>query len=367
MVDITQIEDVNMDRDQHSNLILLPSELWSRDYLIYGPGVLSEATRTNPNPVAELFATAPNSPNSQATTPTPNPSTNLISRPTPPRITPYDGSSANLRPFCSQLLNQIQDAETYFPTEISKVRFAYQCLGPGALIKMRSSFRCLEDTEVPQEITTLDQFLKALRQRCQDPALVDKASHAAETIYQGSMSFHDFVTIFEDNMADSTYADLDKSQWKAMLKRRLSPGLRRALLCAYKIPEEYHAFVSYLRDIDSEIQSIRSSKRPSQPHRQETSTRTPLIIPMEAPKPELKVSQGGTAMDLDTISRYKDENGRLTQEAKDARRKLGRCIRCNKSGHIVVNCPLGSKFTSISSADVNIPEKNSQQLKEQLQ
>lgn len=368
MADRLQDQDINMEREPSSRLVLLPPELWSRDYLIYCPGVLSEATLANPTRVAELFATTQNSPVlvSSLSTPIASPAPNPLSRPTPPRITPYDGSSINLRPFCSQLLNQIQDAEGYFPTEISKVRFAYQCLGSGALIKMRSSFRCLEDPNVPQEINTLDQFIKAIKQRCQDPALIDKASHAAETIYQGSMSFHDFITVFEDNMADSTYADLDKSQWKAMLKRRLAPELRRALLCAYNVPEEYHAFVAYLRDIDSEIQSIRSSKRPNQTNRQEAPTRTPAVTPIETQKLELTVSQGGTAMDLDTISRCKDENGRLTQEAKDARRKLGRCIRCNKSGHIVINCPLGFKPTSIALADVEMSENN-QQLKEQLQ
>lgn len=67
------------------------------------------------------------------------------------------------------------------------------------------------------------------------------------------MSFHDFITLFEDNMADSTFADLDKSQWKAILKRRLSPEHRRALLSAYNIPNEYHAYVAYLRDVDSEL------------------------------------------------------------------------------------------------------------------
>ncbi|KAI0994083.1 hypothetical protein K3495_g14099 [Podosphaera aphanis] len=40
-------------------------------------------------------------------------------------------------------------------------------------------------------------------------------------------------------------------------------------------------------------------------------------------------------MDLDVISRQKLPNGRLTQQAKDARRTLGRCVRCNKSGHTV--------------------------------
>lgn len=39
-------------------------------------------------------------------------------------------------------------------------------------------------------------------------------------------------------------------------------------------------------------------------------------------------------MDFDFVSRQKDSDGRLTQQAKDARRTLGRCFWCNKPGHI---------------------------------
>ncbi|POS82441.1 hypothetical protein EPUL_005498 [Erysiphe pulchra] len=168
MAERSQDEDVNMDLAHGSKIILLPPDMWSRDYLTYCTGVLSEATRTNPNRVAELFATKQNlSPPAS----TRDPSINLnhaptfLTRPAPPRITPYDGTSANLRAFCSQLVNQIQDSEGYFPTEISKVRFAYQFLGPGALLKMRFSFRCLKDSTAPSVITNLDEFIKALKQR----------------------------------------------------------------------------------------------------------------------------------------------------------------------------------------------------------
>lgn len=340
--------------DTEEEITLLPPHLWSRDYLILGPGVLSAATRKDPTRVAELFATAQTSIAPNPTIDIPNTSSIPLPlpRPTPPRITSYDGSSANLRSFCSQLINQIQDSEGHFPNEMSKVRFAYQCLGPGAVAKMRSAFRCLEDPTVSPEITTLAHFISMLKQNCEDPARLDNASRVAETLYQGSMSFHEFITIFEDNMADSTYADLDKSQWKAMLKRRLSSDLRRALMSAYDVPTEYHAFVGYLRKMDAEIQSIRASRRTVPTPSQTLAPRFPASSLNNTTAPELTVSQGGSAMDLDIISREKTPDGRLTQQAKDARRKLGRCIRCNRTGHIVLNCPLGSQSRTLSSVDM---------------
>lgn len=344
--------------ETEDDLTILPENLWSRTYLTLGPGVLSIATRRNPTRVAEIFADPENSPplNRNLDAPVLN-TFNSAPRPAPPRITPYDGTPENLRAFCSQLINQIQESSYHFSDEMSKVRFAYQCLGPGAVTKMRSCFRCLEDPTVAPEITTLAQFIAMLRQNCEDPARLEKASQIAETLYQGSMTFHEFITIFEDNLADSTYADLDKSQWKAMLKRRLSSDLRRALLSAYNVPEEYHAFVGYLRAIDAEIQSIRATKRPkiTPPVPQLPRFNRPPHI--SAPYPNLSsisertVSQGGSAMDLDAVSKEKDQDGRLTLQAKNARRTLGRCLWCNKSGHLVSNCPRGSRTLAASTIE----------------
>ncbi|RKF60468.1 hypothetical protein GcC1_165019, partial [Golovinomyces cichoracearum] len=87
MANILQDQDINMEREPSSLLVLLPPELWSRDYLIYCPGVLSEATKSNPTRVAEIFAKTQNLPVpvSSIDTPITSLSPNLLSRPTPPR------------------------------------------------------------------------------------------------------------------------------------------------------------------------------------------------------------------------------------------------------------------------------------------
>ncbi|KAI0991165.1 hypothetical protein K3495_g17022, partial [Podosphaera aphanis] len=175
---------------------------------------------------------------------------------------------------------------------------------------MRSSFRCLEDPSVPEELTTLAQFISALKQRCQDPAREDQATQVVESLYQRNMKFHDFITIFEDNMADSAYSEFDKTHWKKMLHRRLSRELRTLLNAAADAPAEYHAFVNYLRAKDAVNQSIKASpgaSSPPAPHRPPfvTATPTPSTAPRISPFPTplsgpstLTVSQGGSAMDL---------------------------------------------------------------------
>lgn len=245
---------------------------------------------------------------------------------------------------------------------------------------MRSSFRCLEDPSISPEITTLEAFLAALKQRCEDLSLRDHATTTVESLFQRNMKFHEFITIFEDNMVDSIYSTVDKSHWKLMLERRLSSRLRNLILSASDVPSEYHAFVAYLRQKDAGLQDIlaTSGVGPSR-HSLSLTNPTPNFRPFPPPtygqplpkvQPQnfnLPVSQGGSAMDLDVVSRQKGPDGRLTQQAKDARRTLGRCVWCNKQGHIAKNCPLGAR--TIASTTVDEVHKSGQQeeLKDQLQ
>lgn len=351
-----------------ANITLIPSHLWSLPYITYSPEILEAASQMDEERVGQLFAASVPSPLPVTSTPISSPQ-HKFHLPIQP-ITPYDGTPENLRSFRSQLVNQIQ-AES-FVSEIEKVRFAYQCLGPGALAKMRSSFRCLEDTSIPPEITTLEGFLLALKQRCEDPSLRDQATTRVEKLYQKESKFHDFITLFEDNMVDSIYSTVDKTNWKLMLERRLSVQLRSLILSASDVPGEYHAFVAYLRRKDAGLQEILalSRARASRPTFTNNSAPAPAAI-LNRPHPhpshlEIPVSQGGSAMDLDLVSKQKGTDGRLTQQAKDARRTLGRCVWCNKPGHFAWNCPLGSR--TVASVDENIQIINkSEELKGQLQ
>lgn len=356
-------DDINMDVpvDRNPPVIppqptMLPQEFWSLPYITHSEQTLAAAIKINPTLVGQLFS---NSPNSNVTThpapPKPQPALRLSA----PQIHPYDGQPSSLRAFISQVTNLIHGQDEQLPTEMDKVRYAYQCLGPVALSKMRSSFRCLEDPSVPAEITTLSDFITALKQHCQDPGLEEKASCTIDGLQQKNMKFHDFITIFEDNMADSSYGKLDKSQWRVMLQRRLSTRLRNALVMASDIPSNYHDFVTYLRRKDAAFQEIYASHTPSASWRPNIAT-TRTVPAAQEPT----VSQGGSAMDLDMVSREKGLDGRLTIEAKNARRALGRCLWCNKPGHLRSDCPLGSR--TIASTMI-APQPKSENLKEELQ
>lgn len=346
---------------------LIPSVAWNTAYLSV-PGVLPLATRINPQRVLEVFTSIPSPVAQHMMPPQPPPPARILG----PAITPYDGRPESLRAFCSQLLNQLQEQDHAFPTESSKVRFAFQCLGPGALAKMRSSFRCLEDPSIAPVIENISDFLVALKRQCQDPGLQDKATRAVESMTQGNQTFYDFITSFEDNMCDSIYADLDKSTWKIMLERRLSFKMRDVLLSASDAPNEYHEFVAYLRKKDAVYQEMRATFRAAKSPGRPSPSHFPNITnnPYSNPRPAMTprvptVSQGGSAMDLDSISQQRLPDGHLTEPARAARLALGRCLRCNEAGHIAVNCHL--KNRAIASASVvHNNQETVNQLKEQL-
>lgn len=356
-------------------IYLIPSHLWNAQYLLQVPGALNLASRKDPVRVAEVFSqSAPQiqAPNSDQAPSSAFPPTRL----TAPSILPYDGDSNSLRTSVSQLVNQIEDHEHFFATEMSKVRFAYQCLGSGALVKMRSCFRCLEDPSVPPEINTLSEFIDALKRQCQDPCLEDKATRAVDTMTQANETFQEFITNFEDNMADSTYASLDKVIWKKMLERRLSYKLRDILISASDIPIEYHSFVAYLRRKDAAIQELKTSFQARKPVQKPFTSSfkkppslTPTrpnqpISPAASSTPELTVSQGGSAMDLDAVSNERDIDGRITSRAKDARRMLGRCYRFNEVGHLAINCHLKTKGSGASVSVIDSESLDQESLKD---
>lgn len=53
-------------------------------------------------------------------------------------------------------------------------------------------------------------------------------------------------------MAEFTYAYLDESQLKAMLKHYLYTDLRLTIIGSGNVPNEYHAVMAHLRELDSE-------------------------------------------------------------------------------------------------------------------
>ncbi|KAI1001179.1 hypothetical protein K3495_g7022, partial [Podosphaera aphanis] len=162
----------------------LPPNLWNLPYITHAKN-LDKAVGINAARVSELFAQAPTSTTLQDT---PRPPPRL---PAPP-MQLYDGQPSSLRSFCSQLINQFQGLEGRI-SEAEKVRYACQLLGSGALAKIRSSFRCLEDPLDPA-VPTSDLTYKGRM----DSDLNNKISNilaeiGKDTIFVDALGFEFFT------------------------------------------------------------------------------------------------------------------------------------------------------------------------------
>lgn len=133
-------------------------------------------------------------------------------------------------------------------------------------------------------------------------------------------------------------------------------------MTAHNVPSGYYSFIAYLRQKYAAYQEINCRATTSE-RRVPAKVMYPFIVPSTT---ELTVSQGGSVMDLNMLSREKGPESRLTPQARNASRSLSRFYRCNQSGHLAINCPLGNyPKIPVSSAEILLPTE-SKQLKDQL-
>ena len=69
---------------------------------------------------------------------------------------------------------------------------------------------------------------------------------------------------------------------------------------------------------------------------------------------------------LEAISRERGDDGKLTARAKEARRSLGRCLRCNQEGHIAMFCTLHKRIQTLSTFLPYVVEEPHQEAKSEF-
>lgn len=259
-----------------------------------------------------------------------------ISLPDPDK---FNGSPSEIRPFLRALMNKINGTPALFPNEETKIRYAYGCLSNSARDRMDLEFRFLADPTLPVTMRTVQDFMAKMTLYFDDPARAYKADQKLGSIRQANRPFHAFLAEFEETLNESSSASFPREAFVPWINVAISDELRQAM-ATLDPPSDYIGFVALCQKIDAKLAAGRRSIAP----RKITSPASwaapwrPKPQPTTIPPPEPTTSQGGNRMDLDLLSQEK-ENGRLTPRAKEARRALGRCLRCNQSGHFVSTCP----------------------------
>jgi len=306
----------------------------------------------------------------------------------------YDGDATKLNNFVASLSNKIQHSIEYFLDETAKVSYAYSRLDNACQNRVRGHFRHLYEAGADVTITTFVQFTDILCYYFDDPARKQKADQKLFTLKQRGRSFYDFITEFEDTLADSSWVN-QSQQLRPYLEQAVSSELQDVFLLI-DAPTDYKGFVDFCRTKDSKIQQKRALRSTRQEYEQSrrpllstsSSTQTPaprgpfpkpfttlppskIFTPLAAAD-QVLVSRGGNVLDLDHTSQQKGPDGKLTQAAKDARYQLNRCLRCNKEGHIARNCDLPSRPRAFRASEndagpktlISSPPSYDQQLKD---
>lgn len=275
----------------------------------------------------------------------------------------FDGKPENLRPFLASLANKLHGNADHFRSEADQVAFAYACLSEAAADRLRPHFRHLFQPGLAPEITTVTEFLALLKQYFQDPARQQKADAKLTALAQRGTPFHEFISVFEDVISESSWADQDPKTWKTLLLPKLSDDLADVVIKSDAVPESYDSFVLWLRGKDTLIQARRATRPARSSLQRPAVLQTPASVSVSVSAPPTTApttAQGGDRMDLDAQSQQKGPDGRLTAAARDARRLLGRCFRCNKPGHLSQSCPLSSRS---APAVRSLPSADTEQLK----
>lgn len=333
-----------------SNLIpLLPPDLWSRDYLLV-PGIIGPATQLDPTRVGIIFSTTSNADTASTTlAPVFGPRASSINVSDPEK---YDGTPDKLDTFLKALAIKLQFHANSFTGEPQQVAYAYSWLGSDAQKRFHSKFT----NEGILSITTMLDFVSFLRLQFEDPTRRAKADAKLETLKQLNRPFLAFITEWEDLVAYSSWSAVDKDLLVHTLHNKVSGEIRSSFLSVTP-PSTYQAFVTFCHEREvmyNNYQPItvprshpisrngitasrfafqqsngvpRSFSAPRQFNPPIIQSRTPPTN-RSAPEP----------MDLDLTSQERGPDGRITSAAREARRQLGRCYRCNQIGHRAVDC-----------------------------
>lgn len=338
-------------------------ELWTRNFLLASPIIMAEAMQRDPLRVIALFPD-PVAPTPVAATVSAVPTVPRVTRARVPDPLAFDGSTETLYPFIDSLTNKVTIDSHLFDTEAAKVGYSYACLMPKAQEILSVEFAYLRNPylPLPTSVSTFANFIGLLKRRFDDPGREKKADRKILSMKQSNRPFADFLVDWNRTLSDSGYRDDPDRTRIRLLSSALSIELQTHFLGRAVPSADYDAFVDFCKELDAQLQQLASLRRAVGP-RSAPLTMAPAPVPAvkakaisaAVPHPDLTrtVSPGGDLMDLDAASREQQPDGKLTKRAKDARRALGRCLRCNQPGHIATACPLGQRLraTQLDTVD----------------
>lgn len=257
-----------------------------------------------------------------------------------PDPTPFSGQRDDLLRWQAQVWNKLSFNHDHFPTEESKISYAFSRL-EGAAAQQVLPF--IFTSEQTSQFKTFDELSRCLDHAFGDPNRRVTAQAKLYSLRQRNKEFATHLAEFQTLAADSGY---DSEAKKSILHRGLSVELLKGLnhVPASEI-NTYEKFVSRCLELDNNIRAtnaLLSSDR-------DRSART--FPPQHVPGRQLTgyVSETGPEpMDLSGTGSRKA----LSANEREERFRNRLCLYCGKPGHFKINCPNRHREGRPSSARI---------------
>ena len=276
-----------------------------------------------------------------------------------PDVDKFDGKKEQVDKFLIAMRLKLTIDKPLWNSEEERLAYIYSRLDG----KAADRFGYLFEDGTPE--LTVDEFLAQVRETFGNLNRIDDNDRWLMTAKQKNQDWSEFYTEFETKRLRSSYRDTPDA-CRMILQQALSRELISGLLARPKA-ETYNDLVqncnevaAHYRNIQPLLQFRQANSRPriNESARNNQQAPVPFVPRRTSPPARTEtqtVSQGGNRMDVDIHARGAD--GRLTQEAKDARRRQGLCLRCAQNGHIASNCPVASWNRSISNTNADANRK----------
>ena len=235
----------------------------------------------------------------------------------------FDGTTANFRPFATQLQMKLQGDAHRFTDEQHCLTYTIGLLEGRAFLQVQHNVT-LEGINY-KDVAAL---LAELEQAFGDPNRVATAERALRTLVQKNRPFVEYLADFQHLAANTNWNDAAK---RTSLYHGLSSELKDVLTSISDPPEHMNDYANLLKKLDNNIRA-RTAERKGSP----ASWHTPApaqACQIASTPPTTTTGTASGPMDLSSGRRA------LTDAQRQERMRRGLCLYCGGHGPMARECP----------------------------